>query len=166
MTYEILADQVEVYELGIGKISSYPFVVNHIEYVCWFTELTADSESVEDTAREIEEDGYFTVGPNTYKVDFDTREKFDLMDEDSLFEIPEGGYGHSFRDLAAISAAIACIIDIHQEIYDCIFYFAEPATSSHNAMYERWVIPKLTEYGYNYHRIDDNEGCNYVFAKE
>ncbi|HFQ4955583.1 TPA: hypothetical protein ACGUP3_003737 [Vibrio vulnificus] len=166
MTYEILTDQVEVRQLGKGKISSYPFVVNNTEYVCWFTELTADSESVEDTVREIEHDGHFTTGPNTYKVDFDIRANFNLMDEDSLFEIPKGGYGNSWQDLAAISAAIACIVDIHQELYNCIFYFAEPASRSHNAMYQRWVIPNLTEFGYNYHKIDDDEGCNYVFAKE
>ncbi|HHF3047110.1 TPA: hypothetical protein ACPJ02_002693 [Vibrio alginolyticus] len=166
MTYQILTEQIDVYQLGNGKISSYPFVVNNIEYVCWFTELTADSEPVEDTVREIELDGNFITGPNTYKVDFDTRANFNLMDEDSLFEIPKGGYGHGLKDLAAISEAITCIVDIHQELYDCIFYFAEPASNSHDAMYKRWVIPKLTEFGYNYHKIDDDEGCSYVFAKE
>ncbi|AGQ94069.1 hypothetical protein M634_22475 [Vibrio parahaemolyticus O1:Kuk str. FDA_R31] len=166
MTYEILTEQVEVHRLGIGNISSYPFVVNDTEYVCWLTELTADSESVEDTVREIEFDGHFTAGPNTYKVDFDTRVNFNTMDEDSLFVIPEGGYGNSLLELAAISAAIAHIVDIHQGIHNCIFYFAEPASRSHNAMYERWVIPQLADFGYNYHRIEDDEGCNYVFAKE
>ncbi|WP_318470840.1 hypothetical protein [Photobacterium leiognathi] len=168
MTYIIDNEKFDVRSLGEGIVASYPFVVSDTRYTCWFTELTVDLESVEDIVREIEDDGIYSPGPNTFKVDFDLEYNFMNYDEDDLFMIPNGGYGNSFENMRNITSAVNEIIQIHQSIYNCIFYFAEPATRRHDLLYRRNIVPKLTESGYSYYELDTNpeEGNTYIFLKD
>ena len=167
MPYIIDDANFDVRNLVGGIIASYPFIVSGIRYSCWFTELTVDLESVEDTVREIEEDGIYNPENNTFKVDFDLESNFITYDEDELLKIPEGGYGNSIRDMRDITSAICEIIQIHQQIYDCIFYLAEPATEGHENLYRRNMIPLLMDSGYSYHILNENaeEINTYIFIK-
>ncbi|QUM77801.1 hypothetical protein HWV00_17095 [Moritella sp. 24] len=168
MAYIIDHENIDIRSLGHGVIASYPFIVLDTRYTCWFTELTIDLESVEDTVREIEEDGVYEPGLNTFKVDFDLEVNFLTYDEDQLFIIPENGYGNGIASMRDITSAVTEIIQIHQEAFDCIFYFAEPATRQHDLLYRRNVIPQLEESGYSYYVLDENrnEGNTYIFLKD
>lgn len=168
MGYTIDLNGIDVRTIGNGIIASYPFVVSDMWYVCWFTELTVDLESVEDTVREISEDGVYESGENTFKVDFDIESNFRRYDENELFIIPKGGYGNSISDLKDITSAISEIVQIHQEIYGCVFYFAEPASRRHDVLYRRYIVPNLEASGYSYYKFDEdhNEGNTYIFLKE
>ncbi|MFA0503269.1 hypothetical protein AB4510_01300 [Vibrio sp. 10N.222.54.B12] len=168
MSYTIDTHNFEVYKLGDSILASYPFIVSDVRYTCWFTELTAPVESVEQTVEEIEDEGTFDAGPGTFKVDFDLEERFQSGDEDLLFVIPEGGYRNTITNLRHITDAIGEIIEIHQKAYNCVFYFAEPATRGHDVLYKRNIIPMLSKVGYSYYVVDENaqEGNSYIFLKE
>ncbi|CAH6810032.1 conserved hypothetical protein [Vibrio chagasii] len=167
MSYIIDHDNIEILTKGNSHLAAYPFEVSGTRYTCWFTELTSDDEGVENTVMEIEDEfAYqgFDIGPGTFKVDFDLEERFQRFDDEELFHIPKGGFGNSIRDLLHISCAIVEIIEIHQTAFNCVFFFAEPATDSHVRFYEWRLIPMLDNIGYIY--SSSGNGDSYIFLKE
>ncbi|MFW1591012.1 hypothetical protein ACEV9Y_22765 [Vibrio parahaemolyticus] len=146
-----------------GTIVSYPFTVNDVEFICTLVELSCELPDITDIADDlITNEGVISKASGTYWMDFDTVSN---KENGTNYE-PMQNSGFQFKHWVHLSAALCEIIAFHQDQYECEFYFAEPANARLGNAYERLLIPKLKEIGYNYYIDDTEDGGWYVFYKQ
>ncbi|WP_273857045.1 hypothetical protein [Photobacterium sp. GSS17] len=139
---------------------TYPFSVNNIHYQCWFTELNCNLPKLQLLCQHLKRE-QLPVGQNSFTLDFDL---ISNIENDSFFEEPEQNEKQTYSGLRVLSNFLIEIITAHNDTYGALFYFAQPASDKLCSFYERFVVLKLTDLGYNYYHDEDGDGW-YVFKK-
>jgi hypothetical protein len=160
--YQINLDSIQTQLLGSGRLIHYPFQVQGVDFICWFTEFNCEIPRIQLLARSLRLKDNLPAGKGTFTIDFDSVSN---IEEKTLFEEPERGNGLSgYKGLVLLKNAIIELISIHNEVFNCKFYFAQPSSDRTADYYERLLIPSLEEIGYTYCTDEEGDGW-YVFRQ-
>ncbi|WED20875.1 hypothetical protein L3Q72_09485 [Vibrio sp. JC009] len=160
--FNVIYDRIQVQSVPDGKVVFYPFTIDDVEFACTLVELSCELPDITDLAYDlIENEKVITKAKDTYWIEFDTVSN--MTNQTPYEQMQDTGFG--FRHWVHLSNALCEIIAFHQQQYNCDFYFAEPANDRLARAYQRLLVPKLQEDGYNYYVDETDDGGWYVFYK-